>query len=979
MDQAGQQGMLGGITDASQFRQRFKNIVNQVREVAKVMGGTLEDVAPLMGEMRNMGVWRPEDVMGTAVAMRQAGPQGAPGLMQTMSAGARGSFAAGGNLTQGAMTGRAQFQNVQAAVQTGVLSQEAITNLTGGVGGAQGQQMVSQRLTGIMQQMTQTPGGRLMAAGLGETQDGSFTGRLDQEKLQQFLSGGVSVQQLQSQGMRATGNEQGAASFTAHQNTLMQSVAAEGGIGGAGQMVKAALQKMGRGGASPAIQQLMIEKMYDLNSRDAQLLQRMVANLDKVMDKRVETARATLEDSLQRAEESQNHSFKGLSDALGQAYEDTVERPIQEFGEKLTSRSNEAIDRLTGVIMGRRSKTRITRSQRIQAIMEGGTQGAQQRLAARAGGDLNARSVEEMLDTPFAERVRTAGFGALTGGGGRGELAAVLTRGRSRHEGMTITPGESGMPGMAVGQGPGEGEVALGEGLVARKEDVREGMQRAVTRTRASFTTKKAFGGSVRATQLMGSLTNKYRETIANHAADIEEFKKNNKSPHKRAAYIEGLMRKDPAAQAYMEELRELQGGAAGDTGLDVVTLAAKEAGDPEAGVDRMEMGRETGVFDVNMLTRGSDAREEYIQKSLTMATQALSGTTDRATKAGMGMALTSALGPIGTAIAAVGEATGLMDRAGAEVGNLFSDVSREEIYSAMEGDYAEDIKRVLAGGPRSEALLDKINSDTNSPEARILKGAQKMKPGEKEQLTEAFARQGDLRKADINRGMTEAQQRLAKKELRQTGKIKGVRSSTRQTLDEVLELASSADEGDRQLALERAESLSGSLSPQEIKAFVKSGGAFAGSIAGQARAGRLSLTGKSEAGFRKEVGKISEAMGFDVLGTLESVDKDKFTEIMQSFDKSSGGGREMSKTEADRAKEFISKLTGAKFSQEKRSAQEDANAKMNEQLTKYTEANTAFVTAVDVFVDGKGLGGAVNDILRRRREVSNSSQEVYP
>ena len=78
MDQAGQMGMLAGITNADQFKQRFKGMVTQVKEIAKVMGTSLEDAAPLFGQMQQMGVWSTKDVMGTANALGSVGKAAAP-------------------------------------------------------------------------------------------------------------------------------------------------------------------------------------------------------------------------------------------------------------------------------------------------------------------------------------------------------------------------------------------------------------------------------------------------------------------------------------------------------------------------------------------------------------------------------------------------------------------------------------------------------------------------------------------------------------------------------------------------------------------------------------------------------------------------------------------------------------------------------------------------------------------------------------
>ena len=182
MDKAGQSGMLQGIGDAQQFKSKFGGMVKQMKSMAEVMGTSLEEAAPLFGQMQQMGMWKTSDIMGTSGALKAAGAA-APQLMNTMQQGAQMSHAMGGTLAAGAIQGREMFSQVQAAQGAGVLSPEMLREFTGGVGGAQGQQMMAQQMQGVVGQFGKTSMGRMMMAGLGKFEKGKFTGGIDESAI----------------------------------------------------------------------------------------------------------------------------------------------------------------------------------------------------------------------------------------------------------------------------------------------------------------------------------------------------------------------------------------------------------------------------------------------------------------------------------------------------------------------------------------------------------------------------------------------------------------------------------------------------------------------------------------------------------------------------------------------------------------------------------------------------------------------------
>lgn len=371
MDQFGQMGSLTGITNAQQFKTQFKQMVEQTKTIAEVMGTSIEEAGQLFGKFRQMGVWRPSDVMGTSVAMTAMGPGGQAAMSGAMQAGAQGAFARGGNLSAGAFTGRRMMMDVNQSVRSGLFSDQDIINLTGGTGGIEGQQMVAQQLTGMVQNMAYTPVGRLSMAGLGEFQDGRFTGRIDQDVLNQFRSGNISINELQRRGMGRTRTRRGAASFTAQQDMLGQNLGAEGGLELMEAQLDAALQKSGLAGMGEDVEQLMIQKLFGVNdARQARTLQQMMRNIGNIREKSMRRMEQTLEDRIRAVDEQRNKSFAGIGQAVSAWYEREVGEPLKEIGRGLAEDVQLITNNFTDNLMGRSNAHQMlmSREQRTQML-----------------------------------------------------------------------------------------------------------------------------------------------------------------------------------------------------------------------------------------------------------------------------------------------------------------------------------------------------------------------------------------------------------------------------------------------------------------------------------------------------------------------------------------------------------------------------------------------------------------------------------
>lgn len=345
MHKFGQMGAFTNVSNAQQFKTKFKEMVDQVKTISEVMGTSLENASELFSSFKKMGVWRPSDVMGTSVAMSTLGPQGAQALMGAMASGAQGSHQRGGDLSAGAFLGRQSMMDVNQAVRSGVLSSQDILNLTGGVGGMDGQRIVAQQFTGMIQNMAYTPVGRLSMAGLGEFVNGQYTGNVDEDLLAQLKSGQISIDDLQRIGRRNTRTRGGAASFTARQDLLGQNLAATGGMDMMRAQLEQIQEKARMQGGGAALEQIMIQQAFGIGDpRQARALQDMMGNLDGLRDKSARRMESMMRERINELDRKRNRGFSGLNAAVDSWWERNISMELEKLGTELSANIDETFE-----------------------------------------------------------------------------------------------------------------------------------------------------------------------------------------------------------------------------------------------------------------------------------------------------------------------------------------------------------------------------------------------------------------------------------------------------------------------------------------------------------------------------------------------------------------------------------------------------------------------------------------------------------
>lgn len=181
----GRMGMAGNIQGLRDFQSKFKEMLSTVKEVATAFSTSLEEAQQIMVGLRQSGIFHNQGQVAQQVRnFSVAGGLASSEVTGMMRVGSQISRMIGGRGQAGAIGGMRAIGNVGAALQTGVLSEEDIYNVTG-LTGAEGRRAMATNM--LQQEASFLRGslGRRMVAALG-----SAGGNVNEAAMQEFMMGG---------------------------------------------------------------------------------------------------------------------------------------------------------------------------------------------------------------------------------------------------------------------------------------------------------------------------------------------------------------------------------------------------------------------------------------------------------------------------------------------------------------------------------------------------------------------------------------------------------------------------------------------------------------------------------------------------------------------------------------------------------------------------------------------------------------------
>lgn len=349
----GRMGMAEGVRSAKDFNEKFKEMLTTVKTVAEELGSSLEEAQKVMASMKGSGIFRGQGQMAALIRKGAVGGNLATSELSSAALiGSQISRSVGGLGSSGAYAGVNAMANIGAARQAGVLSEEDIYNVTG-LTGAEGRRSMMQRnLAGDAQFFSSGLGRRALAAIAGKN------GKLDEEDVQAFMSGGVGTGETMQRAYQNLG-QVGRANFIRNEGRLRgEAMRAFGGMGKA-IVARNWLEERGMDmNEMDDRSMLFFQRRFNVGRDEADQLIKMARNMDRIQQQQRSAGDndkyAQLLERQQRMESPMEilkraeMARTGLTNQMRQTGADLYSNLSVGIGEMLGRASGDYIDRRRG-------------------------------------------------------------------------------------------------------------------------------------------------------------------------------------------------------------------------------------------------------------------------------------------------------------------------------------------------------------------------------------------------------------------------------------------------------------------------------------------------------------------------------------------------------------------------------------------------------------------------------------------------------
>jgi hypothetical protein len=350
--QGGQEmGMFNAVRDVESFSRRFKTMLDGLRKIQRELGGTLSEALNFTRGAQQVGIFTTAGRTAFASEMRDTMSTTGMDQNQLMGLAATGSMmsrATGGVGRQGAVGALRTARQVGAAMSTGAISQELLSEATGGLTGQDAIQAFAAQSLQMADRFSRRAAGRYSLFALSNAQG---TG-LDQAQLARFRAGDLTVGGVMRDANRNVSG-MGRARALNQEGRLRGAMMEEGGLSGQIGIARLLLGERALD-AGDDTAQLVMQRRFGWSQATAQVWTGLMRNqssiaqredVDKYMG-REQVARQR-DIALNRSLEAIMANFShGIQEAGGV---NSVRRMGREFVTKVSSTMERAVNDLLGV------------------------------------------------------------------------------------------------------------------------------------------------------------------------------------------------------------------------------------------------------------------------------------------------------------------------------------------------------------------------------------------------------------------------------------------------------------------------------------------------------------------------------------------------------------------------------------------------------------------------------------------------------
>lgn len=314
-------GMFTAVREVKTFTDSFRKMLDTLKSVQKELGGTLTDALRFMKTSQQAGIFQDPDVTKFATALR--GTEAVSGLNrdQLMGLSIQGSQiarAVGGVGRQGAMGALRSASVLGAAIQSGAISQELLSEATGGLTGADAVQAFTGRMMQQTARFSRTAAGRYSLFALSNE---NATG-LDEGMLARFAAGDTSVGEIRQRAHKNV-SQMGRARAINREGLLRGAVLEQGGMGAQigimrQQIVDRLLEQ------NDDLVELVLQRRHGMTREEARVNLSLIRNQSNIAGQETMDRMAATRQQAISTDTSMNKSFDALFRNLEHGLNDTM-------------------------------------------------------------------------------------------------------------------------------------------------------------------------------------------------------------------------------------------------------------------------------------------------------------------------------------------------------------------------------------------------------------------------------------------------------------------------------------------------------------------------------------------------------------------------------------------------------------------------------------------------------------------------------
>lgn len=353
MDRTAEMGVYKGVQSAKEFKTKFKQTVDALKEIAQTMNTTLEGASEFMQSSRQMGFFSGQDISRNLMNTRMnaaATGMSVPQLQQIGQMGSQMGMSMGMRGRTGARYAQGLAGQIGSSMQSGALSEEQLFEATGGLTGSEGVQALTGSVMQANQRFLRRGAGRVLTAAAWDAE----TGGVNQEVMERIRGGEISFQEARRMARRNIRNTGGRRSeFFSQEERIRGEVGAAGGIEMGVGMLEAHLQRRGRGeDFDDPIAQRFLRRQMGYSQSQVEAIQAMRREMPRTMAQRRGAMRQEANNMVQtRRREGQG--LDGMRRRWSQWWEREIENPIKQAADDMTTTISQGIEEMMNDFEGR--------------------------------------------------------------------------------------------------------------------------------------------------------------------------------------------------------------------------------------------------------------------------------------------------------------------------------------------------------------------------------------------------------------------------------------------------------------------------------------------------------------------------------------------------------------------------------------------------------------------------------------------------